>query len=82
MLTLRAGTIKRIHVNRQILAANLKHGQNKPAITIQTSKGPITAGDVYALGACRFMQAGVNAAKPLSCGARVWVETRGEVEYK
>jgi hypothetical protein len=76
-----AGTIKRVHVDRRILAQNLKRNKNAPALTIQTARGAIKAGVVEMLGTCRLVQAGRSALKPLSCGARVWVETRGEVRY-
>lgn len=79
---LEGGSIKRIHVDRRILAQNLKNNENEPAITIQTSRGPIKACRVRMLtGMPRFIQAGIDGAKPLSCGARVWIETKGAVEY-
>lgn len=81
MKTIKAGTIKRIHVNRHILAKNLKESKNDPALTIQTSKGPVPASLVEVQGVVRFLQAGVSAPKPLNCGARVWVETHGQVSY-
>lgn len=79
MKTLEPGTIKRIHVNRQVLAKNLKSGRNDPAITVQTSKGPIRASQATIVGTCHVRQAGIGDAKPLKCGARVWVETTGKV---
>ena len=39
-MILKSGTIKRVHVDRRILAQNKRDGTNTPAITIQTSKGP------------------------------------------
>lgn len=76
------GNLKRIHVDRRILANNLKTGANEPAITIQLSSGAIKASRVRILsGMPRFIQAGIDSIKPLSCGARVWVETKGAVEY-
>jgi hypothetical protein len=81
MKVLPKGTIKRVHVNRHVLAGNLKHGRNDAALTIQTSRGPLPASVVEMRGTCRLVQAGLSAPKPLSCGARVWVETRGEVRY-
>lgn len=79
---LEAGTIKRVHVNRHILAQNLKYNTNDPAITIQTSEGPITASHAkFLTGMPRMRQAGIDGAKPLSCGARVWVETKGKIQY-
>lgn len=80
MKHLKESNIKRIHVDRRIIAQNLKRGENKPTITVQTSKGPIKASRVEVLGPSTFMQAGIDGVKPLSCGARVWIETRSPVK--
>lgn len=80
MKSLRPGLIKRIHVDRRIMAQNLKRGQNKPAITIQTSQGPIKARQVDG-GKFSVVQAGFNGRRPLNCGARIWIETRAEVRF-
>lgn len=85
---LRAGTIKRVHVDRQVLARNLKDGKNDPACTVQTSKRSYKCREANILGNSRMMQAGeyrdafgdLRVIKPLSCGARVWVETVAAVE--
>lgn len=79
MITIPAGTIKRLHVDKQIIAQNRKSGRNDPTITVQTSKGSYKASVVEVLGPSKFLQA--NACrKPLSCGARVWIETKAEVQ--
>ena len=77
METLKAGTIKRIHVDRQILARNRKLGQFEPAYTIQTSKGSLKARVVQIDGFLEFNQ----YSKQLSCGARMYGETKAEVRY-
>lgn len=79
MKMLPASTIKRIHVNRQVLARNLKTGRNDRAITVQTSKGPLQGYQVEVYGKTRVVQARPGGPKPLKCGARVWVETRSAV---
>ena len=76
MNILRAGTVKRLHVDRRIMAQNRKNGTNEPAYTIQTSKGSIKCHWVD--GYFTFDQ----SKKPLSCGARMYGETRGEVRYR
>lgn len=81
-----AGTIKRIHVDKHVIAANRKNGTNLPVFTIQTSRGSIKARDVRANGFVRFIQAGDidsrgRFIKPLRCGARAWCETRSEIYY-
>lgn len=72
-LALRAGPIKRIHVNKHVIAANAKHGRNDPAITVQTSRGSFTARRVKWDGPSYMVH---DAEHPLSCGAKVWIETQ------
>lgn len=80
MKTLRAGTVKRIHVDRRVIAMNRKHGTKLPHWTIQTSKGPVKCHDWWIVKGGVY---GVNAhAKQLSCGARVYMVTHAEVQYR
>jgi hypothetical protein len=72
---LRAGTIKRLHVDQRAIRANIK-GANLPPITVQTSKGSIKADAAEILGASRIVY---RPRKPLGCGARLWIETTAEV---
>jgi hypothetical protein len=71
-----AGTIKRLHVDRHVMAANRKHARNDPPITVQTSRGSLKAHRVEVFGPSLFVH---SPDKPLSCGARVWIETRALV---
>lgn len=73
---MKAGTIKRIHVDRRVMAANLKHGRNDPPVTVQTSQGPTKCYGVDIHGPSRFVY---SPDKPLSCGARLWVETKAKI---
>lgn len=75
---LQAGTIKRIHVSQVDIRANRKDGGDRPVFTIQTSKGPLKARAVEIRGASEVIY---RATRPLSCGARVWIETKAEVTY-
>lgn len=75
-MNFKSGTIKRIHVDKHVIAANLKHGRNDPPITIQTSKGSHKCFGVDIRGVSRFVY---RPTKPLSCGARLWIETHAEV---
>lgn len=75
MNILAPGTIKRLHVDRRIMQQNVKNKTSLPAYTIQTSKGSIKA--VQVVGHFNFDQ----RMKPLSCGARMYGETRGKVMY-
>jgi hypothetical protein len=75
-LAQRAGILKRIHVNKHVIAANAKHGRNDPAITIQTSAGSFTARKIEWTGRSVMIH---DAEHPLSCGAKVWIETTAAV---
>lgn len=77
-MILPAGSIKRIHVDKNILASNRKHGRDDPAWTIQTSKGSHKARSVIWNGPTTAVG---PPHKPLACGARMWIETTAEVEY-
>ncbi len=77
MKEIKEGIIKRIHVDRRILAQNRKSGKDLPAWTIQTSKGPIKARRVLVRGPTAMVQ----GAKPLKCGARMYIETWAPVRY-
>ena len=70
-------TLKRIHVNMHKIKANKKHGTNDPVITIKTSKSNTYAHEVSILGPSKVVY---KPNKPLSCGARVWIETTAEVK--
>lgn len=71
-----------IHVNKQRIAQNRKNGTEMPVLTCKTYKT-----NDYGHEAIIYGQDGLPAAKiiysphkPLSCGARVWIETQNKVE--
>ncbi len=68
------GPIKRIYVNKHIIGANNKNGTNDPAITVRTSAGTFVVRNVDILGPSVIVD-----NPPLSCGARVYVETRAKL---
>jgi len=70
-IELPAGTVKRIHVNRANIAANVKDGGRRPQWIVQTSKGPISCHKVLARN---LMGSGPDDPQ-LSCGARVYLTT-------
>lgn len=68
---------KIIHVNQHVIRANKKNGSADPVLTVKTYKD-----NTYAHEAVIRTKAGEEVArviyspeKPLSCGARVWIET-------
>jgi len=71
--------IKRIHVNQHRIKANKKHNLNDPVITVKTSKSNTYGHEVVINGPRKVIY---SPDKPLSCGARVWIETESEVKIK
>jgi hypothetical protein len=65
-----------IHVNQHVIRANLKNGANDPALTIKTHKSNTYAHEAIINGPSKVVH---SPEKPLSCGARVWIETQSEV---
>lgn len=66
-----------VHVNQHIIKANDKHGQRDPVLTVKTYKDNRYAHRVLIAGPCTVLY---QPDCPLSCGARVWIETESEVE--
>ena len=66
----------RIHVNQHNVRANTK-GANLPVLTVKTYKDNTSLHVVIIHGPSRVVY---SPDKPLSCGARVWIETEAEVE--
>ena len=71
--------IKRIHVNQHNIKANMKDGGNRAVITVKTYKSNTYAHEVEIKGDSKVVY---RPDKPLSCGAKVWIETKGEVEVR
>ena len=71
--------MKRIHVNMHKVRANKKHGTNEPVLTIKEGKTNTYCHEVDILGPSKLIY---RPNKPLSCGARVWIETDAEIETK
>ena len=67
---------KRIHVNMHIIRKNHKTGEREPVLTVKTYKDNTYCHEVLVDGPCKVIY---SPDKPLSCGARVWIETEHEV---
>lgn len=67
-----------VHVNQHKIRANIgKPAEEKePVLTVKTYKSNTYAHEVEILGPSRVVY---SPDKPLSCGARVWIETDAEV---
>lgn len=71
-----------IHVNQHVIKANQKTGAQAPVLTVKTYKD-----NKYATEAIIRDDQGNEVTrvvyspdKPLSCGARVWIETQNTVD--
>ncbi len=71
-----------IHVNQHIIKKNSKNGTKDPVLTVKTYKS-----NDYGHEAVLYDKEGTVVAKvvyspekPLSCGARVWIETHNQVD--
>jgi len=68
-----------IHVNQHHIKHNAKTGENLPVLTIKTYKSNTYAHRVKIKGDSEVVY---SPDHPLSCGARVWIETQAEVEIQ
>lgn len=69
--------IARIHVNQHVIKANAKSGERNPVFTIKQGGKNTYATRVKVVGEMELVY---SPDKPLSCGAKVWIETRGDIE--
>jgi hypothetical protein len=68
-----------IHVNQHVVKSNIKTGERDPVLTVKTYKTNTYANEVEIKGDSKVVY---SHDKPLSCGARVWIETEAEVIIK
>jgi hypothetical protein len=61
----------RVHINRDVIAANHKTGERTPPITVIRGSVCEYGSSVDLIGAARIIS---SPDKPLSCGARLWIE--------
>lgn len=70
----------RIHVNQRVIQRviqrNRKHGTKDPPITVKTYKSNVYVHQVVIHGPSKLVYAPDD---PLSCGARLWIETEAKV---
>ena len=70
---------KRIHINQHVIRANAKNGESEPVITVKTYDSNTYGHAVEIHGPSTVIY---SPDKPLSCGAKVWIETTAEVTIK
>ncbi len=68
-----------VHVNQLVIRNNTKTGDRAPVLTVKTYKSNDYGHEVEIAGPCRVVY---RPDKPLSCGARVWIETNSEVSVQ
>lgn len=68
-----------VHVNQHNIRKNIraKDEDRLPVLTVKTYKTNTYANTVTIDGPSKIVY---SPDKPLSCGARVWIETEGEVK--
>jgi len=67
-----------IHVNQHAIRRNVKlTTDHEPVLTVKTYKSNVYGHSVAINGPSKIVY---SPNKPLSCGARVWIETEAEVE--
>ena len=66
-----------IHVNQHAIRRNIKAETKEPVLTVKTYKSNTYANEVSIKGESKIVY---SPDKPLSCGARVWIETLADVE--
>lgn len=70
---------KIIHVNQHRIRHNLKEGSQDPVLTVKTYNSNLYAHEVDIRGPSKIVY---SPDKPLSCGARVWIETEARVDIR
>ena len=65
-----------IHVNQHAIRRNIKAIEPEPVLTVKTYKSNTYAHEVSIDGPSKVVY---SPHKPLSCGARVWIETESTV---
>ena len=66
----------KIHVNQHVIKRNAKTGEREPVLTCKTYKENTYGHEVIIKGPSKVVY---SPEKPLPCGAKVWIETDGEV---
>ena len=66
-----------VHVNQHIIKRNSKTGERNPVLAVKTYRSNKYASEVLIMGDSKIIY---RPNKPLSCGAKVWIETMGDVK--
>ena len=69
--------MKIIHINRNIIQQNAKHGREEPVVRVEENGVVTYCMEVDIKGPSRMIY---RPDKPRPCGAKLWIETDAEVE--
>ena len=69
--------MKIIHINRNIIQSNAKHGCKEPVVRVEENGIVKYCMEVEILGPSRMVY---RPDKPRPCGAKLWIETDAEVK--
>jgi hypothetical protein len=70
-----------IHVNQHKIRSNVKTSSNEPVLTVKTYKDnrPAHEAVILARDGSEVARVIYRPDRPLSCGARCWIETHNQV---
>jgi hypothetical protein len=69
--------MKIIHINRNIIQQNAKHGRSEPVVRVEENGVVKYCMEVIIKGPSHMVY---RPNKPRPCGAKLWIETDAEVE--
>ena len=69
--------MKIIHINRNIIQSNAKHGRKEPVVRVEENGIVKYCMEVEILGPSRMVY---RPDKPRPCGAKLWIENDAEVK--
>lgn len=69
--------MKIIHINKNIIQANAKHGKNNPVCRVEENGIVRYCMEVYILGPSALVY---RPDKPRPCGAKLWIETNSNIK--
>jgi len=68
--------MKIIHINRNIIQSNAKHGTAHPVVRVEDGKSVRYCMEVQIDGPSRMIY---SPDQPRPCGAKLWIETKAPV---
>lgn len=69
--------MKIIHINRNIIQQNAKHGREEPVVRFEENNKVTYCMEVIIKGPSRMVY---RPDKPRACGAKLWIETDADCE--